>query len=67
MIIVHFIKNIFLKNWLDLSAIDSVDCEGKTPLYEALEQKNKIVLFELRCKGASNFGSKNLLRKLLLK
>ena len=44
-----------------------MDNSGKTPLYEALARKHKIVVYELKSNGAINFGKKNLVRNLLFK
>ena len=38
-----------------------MDNSGKrTPLYEALAMKNKNIVYELKNKGACNFGKKSL-------
>lgn len=62
----NIIKHL-LENLQTLDAIDKMDCLGRTPLYEALSLKNKQIVYQLKNKGAINFGEKKLIQKLLFK
>lgn len=47
--------------------VDQEDSFGRTPLYEAIEEGNKKVVYELKNHGATNFGKYRLVRDLLFK
>ena len=49
------------------NSVDHLDSLGRTPLYEAISQKNKQIIYELKNKGAVNFGKKELVRALLFR
>ena len=56
-----------LKFLLESFDVDQEDSFGRTPLYEAIEEGNKKVVYELKNNGATNFGKYRLVRDLLFK